>query len=56
MTSSKPDSVAGVWTTADGFIRQELLPSGRYDEAWGRTRGVYRGRYEVSGARIQFLR
>jgi hypothetical protein len=22
----------GMWTTADGYIHQELLPNGRYDE------------------------
>jgi hypothetical protein len=28
-------SYVGMWVTADGLIRQELLPDGRYDEARG---------------------
>lgn len=38
--------VVGTWVTADGHIRQELLPDGRYDEARGigaaRTRAATR--------------
>ncbi|MEU8352082.1 Atu4866 domain-containing protein, partial [Streptomyces sp. NPDC048845] len=30
--------------TADGRIRQELLPNGRYDEARGDRRSAYTGR------------
>ncbi len=39
----------GIWVTADGRIRQELLPNGRYDEARGNRRSAYQGRYEVRG-------
>ena len=28
-------SFVGMWVTADGHIRHELLPNGRYDEARG---------------------
>jgi hypothetical protein len=55
MTSTAPAApVVGMWVTADGFIRQELLPNGRYDEARGNRRSAYRGRYEVDGTHIQY--
>jgi len=44
----------GVWVTRDGFIRQELLPNGRYDEARGSRRSAYQGRYEIRGDRIEY--
>jgi Agrobacterium tumefaciens protein Atu4866 len=44
----------GTWATADGFIRQELLPNGRYDEARGTKPSAYQGRYEISGTHIQY--
>ena len=37
----------GLWVTADRYIRHELLPNGRYDEARGSRESAYRGRYEV---------
>lgn len=44
----------GMWMTADGRIRHELLPNGRYVEARdGRERG-YQGRYEVTGDHIEY--
>lgn len=45
----------GMWVTADGHIRQELLPDGRYDEARGRRQSAYTGSYEVSGNRIDYV-
>jgi hypothetical protein len=42
----------GMWVTADGQIRQELLPTNRYDEARGRRQSAYQGRYEVKGNEI----
>jgi hypothetical protein len=42
----------GMWVTRDGHVRQELLPSGRYDEARGMRRSAYQGRYEVRGNEI----
>jgi hypothetical protein len=27
----------GMWVTADGYVRHELLPGGRYDEAPGKS-------------------
>lgn len=44
----------GMWVTEDGYIRQELRPDGRYDEARGGTASVYQGRYEVSGDHIHY--
>ena len=44
----------GMWVTADGRIRQELLANGRYDEARGKRSSAYRGRYEVRGSRIDY--
>ncbi|NEA53312.1 hypothetical protein G3I60_03790 [Streptomyces sp. SID13666] len=59
MTSSyAPDSgphpYIGMWVTADGHIRQELLPNGRYDEARGTRTSAYTGSYHVTGARIEY--
>ncbi|MBP2299358.1 Atu4866 domain-containing protein [Azospirillum picis] len=47
-------SFVGVWVTADGHIRHELLPDGRYDEARGSRRSAYRGRYVVTGTHIDY--
>ncbi|CAP53276.1 hypothetical protein EIQ06_00510 [Xanthomonas campestris pv. campestris] len=44
----------GMWVTGDGRIRQELLPTGRYDEARGTRKSAHQGRYEVEGNRIQY--
>jgi hypothetical protein len=44
----------GMWVTADGRIRQELLASGRYDEARGSRQSAYRGRYEVRATHIDY--
>lgn len=44
----------GMWVTADGHIRHELLSSGRYDEARGNRQSAYQGRYEVKGNRIDY--
>lgn len=44
----------GMWVTADGYIRHELLPYGRYDEARGHRKSAYQGRYEISGDHIDY--
>ncbi len=44
----------GMWVTDDGYIRHELLPNGRYDEARGTRQSAYRGRYEISGSHIEY--
>src|SRR5688500_4024004 len=35
VTMEQQQKYVGMWVTADGYIRQELLPGGRYDEARG---------------------
>lgn len=45
---------AGMWITADGHVRHNLLPNGRYDEARGKRESAYRGRYEVRGNHIDY--
>jgi len=44
----------GMWVTADGNIRHELLPNGRYVEARGSREAAYRGRYTVTGDHIDY--
>lgn len=44
----------GMWITTDGHIRQELLPSGRYDEARGTRTSAYQGRYEIRDTKIDY--
>jgi hypothetical protein len=53
-TMSQQHPYLGVWVTLDGHIRQELQPSGRYDEARGARKSAYRGRYEVKGNHIDY--
>jgi len=45
----------GMWVTADGYIRHELLPNGRYDEARGSRRSAYQGRYTIKGNHIDYV-
>jgi len=47
-------SHVGMWVTADGHIRHELLDSGRYVEARGARERAYEGRYEIAGNRIEY--
>ncbi len=54
MASNNDQSVVGMWVTEDGYIRQELLSNGRYDEARGNRKSAYRGRYEVNGDHIHY--
>lgn len=44
----------GMWATADGNVRHNLLPNGRYDEARGSRESAYRGRYKVTGSYIEY--
>ena len=48
------DLFVGVWVTGDGHIRQELLASGRYNEARGAKSNAFQGRYEVTGSHIHY--
>lgn len=47
-------SYSGLWVTADGHIRHELLPNGRYVEARGETEKAYQGRYLLLGDHIEY--
>lgn len=47
-------SYVGMWITAVGNIRHNLLPDNRYDEARGDRESAYRGRYEVTGNHIDY--
>jgi hypothetical protein len=48
-------SFVGMWITADGYIRHELLPNGRYDEARGNRKSAYQGRYTITGNHIDYV-
>ncbi|MGV3549995.1 Atu4866 domain-containing protein [Rhizobium sp.] len=45
---------AGLWVTADGEIRHELLPNGRYVEARGDVEKAIEGRYMILGDHIEY--
>lgn len=45
----------GMWVTADGYIRHELLPNGRYDEARGDRKSAYQGGYIVKDNHIEYV-
>lgn len=53
--SQGPHDFVGMWVTADGNIRHQLLPGGRYDEARGTRESAYCGRYVVSGSLIDYV-
>ena len=44
----------GMWVTADGRVRHELLANDRYIEARGAKEAAYEGRYEVTGDHIEY--
>ncbi|NKZ68489.1 hypothetical protein GTG23_31045 [Rhodococcus hoagii] len=46
--------VRRLWVTADGHIRQRLLPEGRYVEARGDREAAYTGAYRIEGAMIYY--
>lgn len=50
-----PHPYVGMWVTRDGFIRHELLPNGRYDEARGTRQSAYQGRYTIDGDHIEYV-
>lgn len=54
MTEQQPHPYVGMWVTGDGYIRHELLPNGRYNEARGTRKSAYRGRYEITGNHIDY--
>ena len=52
-TTSHP--YVGMWHTADGRVRHELLPSGRYVEARGTREAAYTGSCTVTGDHIDYV-
>jgi hypothetical protein len=54
MTIEETKYYIGMWVTADGYIRHELLPNNRYDEARGGRKSAYRGNYQISGNHIDY--
>jgi hypothetical protein len=53
-TSRADHPYVGMWVTADGHIRQELLPNDRYDEARGSRQSAYTGSYTITGNHIAY--
>jgi hypothetical protein len=51
----KENKFIGMWVTKDGYIHQELLPGGRYDEARGKTTRAYTGSYVIEGNHIEYV-
>jgi hypothetical protein len=53
--STPQESYIGMWVTKDGFIRQELLSNGHYDEARGNKKSAYTGSYTIKGNHIDYV-
>ncbi|GAA2204408.1 Atu4866 domain-containing protein [Nonomuraea monospora] len=53
-TGASPHPYVGMWVTADGRIRQELLPNGRYEEERDGRKRAYTGRYTVTGDHLDY--
>ena len=53
--SQPPHPFVGMWVTEDGYIRHELLPNGRYDEARGNRQSAYQGNYTITGNHIDYV-
>lgn len=52
---SEQQSYVGMWVTRDGYVRQALLPNGRYDEARGNRKSAYQGSYTIKGDHIDYV-
>ncbi|MCW2881077.1 MAG: amidohydrolase [Sphaerisporangium sp.] len=55
MVANPDHPYLGIWVDENDFVRQELLPDGRYDEARGDRPSAYQGRYWINGNRIDYL-
>lgn len=53
--TTAPRPYLGMWVTDDGYIRHELLPNGRYDEARGTRKSAYQGRYWIKDDHIEYV-
>jgi hypothetical protein len=54
ITIEETKDYIGMWVTKDGYIRHELLPNNRYDEARGNRESAYQGNYKVTGNHIDY--
>lgn len=53
-TIEETKAYVGMWVTQDGYIRHELLPDNRYDEARGKRQSAYQGNYKIKGNHIDY--
>lgn len=53
-TVEQTKDYVGMWVTADGYIRHNLLSEHRYDEARGKRESAYQGSYTVQGNHIDY--
>ncbi len=53
--SDQDHAYAGMWIDDTGFLHQELLSDGRYDETRGGRPHAYQGCYWIQGDRIEYL-
>ncbi len=54
-TMEESRNYIGMWVTENGYIRHELLPGNRYDEARGSRKSAYQGKYKVTGNHIDYV-
>jgi hypothetical protein len=55
VASDKGHPYAGMWIDDTGFLHQQLLPEGRYDETRGGRPHAFQGSYWIDGDRIDYL-
>jgi hypothetical protein len=54
LTMEEAKDYLGMWVTEDGFVKHELLPGNRYDEARGNRKSAYQGQYWIKGNHIEY--
>ncbi len=54
ITMEESREYLGIWVTGDGYIKHQLLPGNRYDEARGNRQSAYVGAYRVTGNHIDY--
>ncbi|MDX3775342.1 Atu4866 domain-containing protein [Chromatiaceae bacterium AAb-1] len=52
--TTPPHQYTGMWVTADGYIRHQLLANGRYTEQRGNRKNAYQGDYRITGNHIEY--
>lgn len=55
MEKEKSHPYVGMWVTGDSYIRHNLHPNGRYDEARGDRKSAYQGSYTIQGNHIEYV-